>query len=206
MDHSSRFWDRIAERYAKRPVADEATYAKKLQITRSYLQPEMEVLELGCGTGSTAIAHAPHVKHIHAIDLSSKMIGIAQRKANAENVGNITFAQSSIKALDMPDQSLDVVLALSVLHLIENKEEVILNIQNLLKPGGIFVSSTACIADSMRFFKYVAPIGNFLRLIPLVKVFSAQELVQSLTCAEFEIDHQWCPGKGNAVFIVAKKT
>ena len=47
MDQSSRFWDKIAERYSKRPVANEAAYQKKLQITHDYLQPEMEVLELG---------------------------------------------------------------------------------------------------------------------------------------------------------------
>jgi cyclopropane fatty-acyl-phospholipid synthase-like methyltransferase len=37
---------------------------------------DMEVLEFGCGTGSTAIVHAPHVKELRAIDISEKMIGI----------------------------------------------------------------------------------------------------------------------------------
>ena len=68
----AKFWDWIAERYARTPVADEASYKKKLQITQDYLRPGMEVLEFGCGTGSTALIHAPHVKHIHAIDISSR--------------------------------------------------------------------------------------------------------------------------------------
>ena len=55
MATSARFWDRIAERYSKSPVADEAAYQKKLQVTREYFRPDMEVLEIGCGTGSTAI-------------------------------------------------------------------------------------------------------------------------------------------------------
>ena len=67
MDRSAKFWDRIAKRYAKRPVADDAAYQKKLEITQSYFQPHMEVLEIGCGTGSTAITHAPNVKRIAAI-------------------------------------------------------------------------------------------------------------------------------------------
>ena len=86
MDQSAKFWDRIAKRYSKRPVADEAAYQKKLQVTREYILPDMEVLVLGCGTGSTAIAHAPYVKHILAIDISPKMIDIAQGKAEAKNV------------------------------------------------------------------------------------------------------------------------
>ena len=75
------FWDRIAERYSKRPVADEAAYQKKLQVTREYFQPDMAVLEFGCGTGSTTITHSPYVRHIRAIDISSKMIEIAKGKA-----------------------------------------------------------------------------------------------------------------------------
>ena len=40
---------------------------------------------------STAISHAPYVKHIHAIDISSKMIEIAHGKVDAEKVTNVTF-------------------------------------------------------------------------------------------------------------------
>ena len=52
----TRFSDRIAERYAKGPVADEAGDQRKLEVTREFLPPDMEVPEVGCGTGSTAIA------------------------------------------------------------------------------------------------------------------------------------------------------
>ncbi len=85
----------------------------------------MEVLELGCGTGSTAIIHSPYVKHIRAIDISSKMI--AQSKANKKKVDNITFEALAIDDLNVQEQTLDVVLCRSILHLLENKEEVIAN-------------------------------------------------------------------------------
>ncbi|MDH3315638.1 MAG: class I SAM-dependent methyltransferase [Gammaproteobacteria bacterium] len=205
MDQSARFWDKIAERYSKRPIADETAYQKKLQVTREYLRPDMEVLEFGCGTGSTAITHAPCVKHVHAIDISSKMIEIAQGKADAGNIENITFRISSVDEFSVPDQSLDVVLGLSILHLLDNWKEVVARVHKMLKPGGIFISSTVCIGDSMKFFKVVAPIGKFLGLMPLVKVFTTRELDQTLTDAGFEIDYQWQPGKNKAVFIVAKK-
>jgi 2-polyprenyl-3-methyl-5-hydroxy-6-metoxy-1,4-benzoquinol methylase len=165
----------------------------------------MEVLEFGCGTGSTAITHAPYVKHIQAIDISSKMIEIAQGKAAANNVKNVTFKCSTIDDVSVSDQTLDLVLGLSILHLLENKEEVITKVHKMLKPGGLFVTSTACLGDTMKFFKVIAPIGKFLGLMPLVKVFTTKELEDSLTDAGFEIDYQWQPGKGKAVFIVAKK-
>ena len=86
MDRETKFWNKIADRYSRRPISDEAVYEKKLDITRKYFRPDMEVLEFGCDTGTTAIAHAPYVKHIRATDISSKMIAIAQRKADAPGV------------------------------------------------------------------------------------------------------------------------
>ncbi len=213
MNHSAKFWDKIAEGYSKEPIADEASYQKKLQVTREYFKPDMEVLEFGCGTGSTAIAHAPYVKHIRAIDISSKMIEIAQGKAEAANIKNVIFEQLSIDELTVSDETLDVVLGLSILHLLENKEEVIAKVYKMLKPGGIFVTSTACLGDTMKWFKVIAPIGIFLGLMPLVKVFTTKELSDSLTDAGFTINYHWQPSQSiskgvfklKGVFIVAKK-
>jgi len=205
MHQPSKFWDRVAERYARSPVADEAAYQKKLKITRQYFRPDMEVLEFGCGTGSTAIAHAPYVKHVRATDISAKMIEIARGKAKAAGVANVTFEQATLDDLDVPDGAYDVVMGHSVLHLLEDKEAAIAEVHRMLKPGGVFVSSTACIADFLKVFKLIAPIGRFLGLLPLVKVFTKKDLEDSLTDAGFEIDYQWQPGKSKAVFIIAKK-
>lgn len=205
MAPTSRFWDRIAERYAKKPVADEATYQKKLEVTRGYLDPESRVFEFGCGTGSTAIAHAPHVAHVHATDISSKMIEIAQGKAEAASVQNVTFEQTTIEAVSVPDQSVDAVLALSILHLVEDLEAVIVKVHSMLKPGGVFVTSTACLRDMTVFFRIALPLMRLVRLAPFVGVFSIEELKNALAGAGFEIDHEWLPGKNKAVFIVARK-
>ena len=76
-----RFWDRLAERYAQQPIADEVAYQTKLKVTRGYLRPDMDLLDFGCGTGGTAIIHAPYVRHIKAIDFSEAMLAIARGKA-----------------------------------------------------------------------------------------------------------------------------
>ena len=206
MTNSAKFWDKLAERYAKSPIADEAAYHKKLEITREYFNSDSKVLEIGCGTGSTAILHAPYVKHIHATDFSAKMIAIAKRKQEAEKIGNITFEQVAIDELKIEEGSIDVVMAHSILHLVDNKDDVIAKVNRLLKPGGVFVTSTICISDSMlRFLKPIIPIGKFLGFLPSVKFFTSKELESSITNAGFEIDYRWLPGKGKAIFIVAKK-
>jgi ubiquinone/menaquinone biosynthesis C-methylase UbiE len=202
---SSRFWDRIARRYARQPVADEAAYRTKLAKTQEYLRPDMEVLEFGCGTGSTALVHAPHVRHIRATDISEKMLEIARDKAAAAKIDNVTFEQAAIDDFQAPDESFDVVLGHSILHLLHDRDAVIAKVHRMLKPGGAFVSSTTCIGDMSALFRPLLAAGHFLGLLPLVRVFSDRSLVDSLLAAGFLIDHQWRPGKGKAVFIVAQK-
>jgi ubiquinone/menaquinone biosynthesis C-methylase UbiE len=204
VDRTAKFWDRIAERYSKQPISDEAAYQKKLEVTRKYLTPEMELLEFGCGTGSTAIAHAPYVKHIQALDISPKMIEIAEGKAEAQRVENVTFERSTLDEVSVPDESMDAVLGLNILHLVNNKEGAIAKVYRMLKPGGVFVSSTVCLGDTrLRILKYVAPVGRLIGLN--LKVFAPKELEDSLTEGGFEIDYESRPAKGSAMFIVARK-
>ena len=96
----------------------------------------------------------------------------------------------------VPDGTLHAVLGLSVLHLLEDKEAVIAKVHRMLEPGGVFVTSTACLGDTMKWFKLVGPIGNRLGLIPMVKVFTVKELEESLIAAGFRLDYRWQPAKG----------
>lgn len=205
MAEASRFWDRMADRYVASPIADVPSYEKKLDITRGYLRPDMEVLEVGCGSGATALLHAPHVKHILATDFSARMIEIAKARAAEQGVTNVTFEQADITSLDKPDGSFDMVLALSVLHLMEDRDAAIGTIHRLLKPGGYFISSTACMGDSVGFFKYIGPVGRALGLLPILNVMTRRELVESIEGAGFALAHNWQPGRNKAVFIVAQK-
>lgn len=204
-DPAARFWDRIAARYAARPVGDEAAYRHKLAVTREYLRPDMKMLEFGCGTGSTALFHAPFVQHILAIDLSARMLAIACGKAAAAGVANVEFRQSAFDGFEAPAASFDAVLGLSILHLLDDRDAAIARVHRLLKPGGVFISSTACLGDGMAWFRLIAAPGRALGLLPLLRVFKAAELEASMTAAGFAIEQRWRPGPGKSVFLVARK-
>ncbi len=47
MDNSTKFRDKTAARYARRPVADEAVYQEKLQATRGYPNPNYRLTTSG---------------------------------------------------------------------------------------------------------------------------------------------------------------
>ena len=74
------FWDRIAPKYATDPIADMAGYRHTLQRVQAMLRPEHHVLELGCGTGITALRLAPLTRRYVATDVSSQMIAIAHAR------------------------------------------------------------------------------------------------------------------------------
>ena len=205
MKEQAKFWDWMAKRYSRQPIADEAAYQEKLSRTRHHFGPECQVLEIGCGTGSTAVAHAPYVGHIHATDISAKMLSIAREKASAEGLANISFEQASLCDLEGKAASWDVILGLSVLHLLPDMDRDIALAHMLLKPGGVFVTSSPCIADMSTAFRFVAPLFKWLPFLPSVIVFSRVDLEASLEKAGFTIESSWRPDNNKALFIVARK-
>lgn len=207
MSKSEKYWDKTAERYAKSPVSDESTYQKKLAETQSFFRPDMRIVEFGCGTGTTAIHHAPHVQHIDAIDISEKMVEIGRAKARKAGIDNITFTRGTLTDFNAEAASFDAVLGLNVIHLLPDREAVIAEVARILNPGGIFVSSTACLGHSfLRFIKLVAPLGKMLGLMPDVFIMTEEKLASEITHAGFKIERQWHHGKsGIAVFMIARK-
>jgi len=208
MATSPLLWNWIAKGYARSPVPDEADYRKKLAVTQTYFRPDMEVMEFGCGTGTTAVAHAPHVKHIHGYDVSEKMLEIARSRASEAGVTNATFERADIIDLALPEARFDVVMAHSILHLLrpKDRETVLAKVRRVLKPGGVFVSSTICIADFPGgVVKLLPPIMRALPLMPPVQSLTRDELRAAITGAGFTIEHDWAPRQKAALFLVARK-
>lgn len=202
---AAEFWNKVADRYAQKPIADEASYRNKLWLTQTHFTPDMKVMEFGCGTGSTALEHAPFVDHILATDISVRMIEIARAKRRASGIRNVCFEQIAIEDFEAPDESFDAVLGLSILHLVKDRDEIIEKVRRMLKPGGLFVTSTVCLGDAMAWFKLVAPVGRTVGLMPYVAVFKTAELEESIEAHGFEIDHRWKPDKGASHFLIARR-
>ena len=148
---SRLFWTLFARPYAAKPVSDDAAYRRKLDLTARYLRPDMRLLEVGCGTGSTALHHAPSVARIDAVDYAQAMVDIARSKARAAGIANVTFAKARLdEVVPPPEGPWDMALALSVLHLLPDPEAGLDRLRALVRPGGHVVSSTVCIGEMGR--------------------------------------------------------
>lgn len=205
MAQSTLLWNLIAKRYAKTPVANEEAYLKKLEITRNYLDLDTKLFEFGCGTGTTAVIHAPKVKSVLAIDIAEKMLEIARSKASDADTENIEFQKGAIEDFQGEPESFDVVLGMSILHIVENKELVVRKVNRLLKPGGVFISSTVCLDNVGNAWKFALNVFGALRILPAVQFLGEGEIISTIKREGFEIEHRWRPTNNEALFVVARK-
>lgn len=109
-------------------------------LSLARLQPGESVLDVGCGTGSLAIAAKRHVGPtgaVQGIDASPKMIARASRKARKADV-DVVFRQALAEALPFPDGQFDVVVSTVMLHHLPRnaRQQCAGEIRRVLKPGG----------------------------------------------------------------------
>lgn len=101
------------------------------------------LLDVGCGTGTLAIALKPRVGtgEVHGIDASPEMIEVAKEKA-AKDGSDVDFQVALIEAIPFPDESFDLVTSSLMLHHLPDdlKRKGLAEIRRVLKPGGRFVA------------------------------------------------------------------
>lgn len=205
-----KFWDGVAPKYAKTPVSDTESYEYTLQRTASYLKASDRVLELGCGTGTTALKLAGHAGHIIASDFAPGMLEEGRRKAAAQGVENVSFELAGANA--PPEGPFDVAMAFNLLHLVEDLDDALAVIRDSLKPGGLFISKTFCTPEAGGSLKYYAmramlPLMQMVGKAPYVRFLSAADWDRAVERAGFTLIERECyPKKDARRFLVAKRT
>ena len=183
-DRNRKFWNRIAERYAARPLKNVAAYEAMLADVAARLKPTDRVLEIGCGTGGTAIRLAPGVAQYTATDFSSEMVRIARAKPAA---GAVTFRVADA-ASAFEGGPFDVICAFNVLHLVEDLPDTLARIHANLKPGGLLICKTWCFADLRLWVRLLFPILRMIGLFPFATALDEAQLRQVLRDAGFDIE------------------
>ena len=175
---------------------------------RTLLNPSDTVLELGCGTGTTALALAPSVSHILATDVSDAMLAKGREKAQTAGATNVDFLQSDTQ--DAPEGPFDVVLAFNLLHLIKDMDRALADIAKRTKPGGLFISKTFCMPDRRNmiwwFIQLGLPVMQAIGKAPYFAKLSTADLDAAITKAGFTIlETQMAPGKDPRRTVIARR-
>ncbi|MCA0278833.1 MAG: class I SAM-dependent methyltransferase [Proteobacteria bacterium] len=205
----ARFWDRTSRKYAKSAVADQDGYQRTLDRTRALLGTTDRVLELGCGTGTTAMLLAADVKRYLATDFSPGMIEIAEEKHRKNPVSGLKFLTAAADSSDLEAGQFDAVLGFNYLHLVRDLSGTLLRIHALLSTDGLFISKTPCLGDMNPLIRLaLLPAMRATGLAPHAGAFSTAALVQHVSQAGFDIlatEIHSTKGNDSRPFIVALK-
>jgi ubiquinone/menaquinone biosynthesis C-methylase UbiE len=205
----ARFWDRSSRKYARSAIADPNGYERTLERARARLQPGDNVLELGCGTGTTALRLADGVRSYLATDISSGMIAIADEKLAVESIPALSFRTATAEELVHEESRFDAVLGFNYLHLVRDVPGTLRSIHALLKPGGLFISKTPCLGDMNPLIRLLLlPAMRAIGKAPHVSSLGASALEQLIIDAGFDVlvrEGHASKGKDQRPYIVARK-
>jgi ubiquinone/menaquinone biosynthesis C-methylase UbiE len=206
---NARFWDRTARKYATDPIKDMRGYERTLDRVGHLLNGSDTVLEIGCGTGTTALKLAPSVSRMIGTDVSNEMIAIARERAAAQACHNAEFSVATAENAPGADGAYDAVLAFNLLHLAADRPAALAHIRRLLKPGGLFISKTPCLSEMNALIRLAVPVMRLVGKAPYVSFFSAAQLEAEIANAGFAISERARHGserKDARIFLVARKT
>lgn len=201
-----KFWNLIASKYAASPIADIEAYKKKIKRLKSYLSSEDYVLDIGCGTGTQCDDLANNVKHVTGIDISDKLLAIAEMRKVEREIMNVEFIQTTVFDERFESESFNVVMAFYVLHFHEDIDEVVRHIYDLLKPGGLFVLETACLGEKNKITSKLIRLAGKLGFLPLINLLSMQQIELALEQTGFSVVEKTQFSESNNEFtLIAKK-
>lgn len=211
MSKPEEFWDGASKNYDRTEERFEYIHSRSRENTKRFLKGSDTVLDYGCGTGTAACQFSSQVKEVHAIDISSKMIEIAKEKAAVAKIENVSFEQSDIFDSKYSNESYDVILAFNMLHTVPGPQDVMLRINELLKPEGLFISVTPCLRQRMSFLVnlqiQLVRVLCKLGLIPIpIRRITSSEVEDLLETGGFQsLESEEIYKDASSYFVVAKK-
>lgn len=200
------FWDKIAPKYATQPISNVDAYEETLARVKTYLGAETRALELGCGTGSTALRLFSGTAHYVATDISPGMMEIANSKVADMAGQHPEFRVGNVDAEHYTNDDINTVLAFNLLHLVPDLDDALATIHRLLPKDGLFISKTPALAGKW----YYRPLILGMQLIgkaPHVTYVSVNDLDARIAAAGFRlVETGLYPPSTPSRFIVARKT
>lgn len=103
----------------------------------SLLPPELEVADLGCGTGEVLAMLAPVVRRVVGIDREQAMLEAAAERC--AGVDNVTLRQGGLEDLPLGDREVDAALLMLVLHHVADPARALREARRVVRPGGTVV-------------------------------------------------------------------
>jgi SAM-dependent methyltransferase len=104
------------------------------------LNGESVLVDLGAGTGTFALATAPHCRRVVAVDVSLAMVDLIRAKATDLRLGNVEVAHAGFLSYEHQGDPADFVYSRNALHHLPDfwKGIALTRVAAMLRPGGVF--------------------------------------------------------------------
>jgi SAM-dependent methyltransferase len=134
-DATRRQWASVAERYG---AGWKQANAPDLGWLVAALDPVRSdrALDVGTGGGHAALALAPAVASVDAIDPTPEMLAVAGRLAAQRGIANVTYTLATADALPFPDATFDVAISRFSVHHWPQPGPAFREIRRVVRPGG----------------------------------------------------------------------
>jgi len=97
----------------------------------------MDVLDLGCGEGTTALPAAERGANVLGVDVASNLVAAGQARADAAGLTNVRFQQGDASELDgLADASFDLTLSVFGAMFAPRPYDVAKEMVRVTRPGG----------------------------------------------------------------------
>jgi SAM-dependent methyltransferase len=129
---------RIGPRSRQRYLSPSESTAYPLEYAYSLLGDirGRDVLDLGCGNGIHTALLALRGARVQALDVSPDLVGLAEERLRSNAIeGDVRFIIGSAHAIGVPDESVDVVFGIAILHHLDLAQAAAETFR-VLRPGG----------------------------------------------------------------------
>lgn len=128
-DEPLGFWARIGQR----------------TIQRLELSSGATVLDVGCGTGASALPAAEKVGplgRVIGVDLAERLLEIARQKARGQGLANVQFENGDMQNLGYPDERFDAVVSVFSIFFVPDMASQVRELWRMVRPGGTLAITT----------------------------------------------------------------
>ena len=136
--HVQDYFSRTAQSYVASVSHSSGQDLRRL-IEIGEWDTQQVALDIATGGGHTALAVAPHVKHITVSDLTPTMLAAARAFLEKQGVTNADFQVADAEALPFPDASFERATCRIAPHHFPDVGKAVREVARVLKPGGLFL-------------------------------------------------------------------
>ena len=206
MQQRVTFWDKRSKKYDDKIKIHDSLYEKTIDSTKSLLSNSDVVLDFGCASGEMSLDISRHVQKVHGIDLSVKMIELANQKALDRQVANINFNQTDAFDQMLLSNSFSTIIAFNIFHLVDDVPQVLARLNDLLSLGGLLISQTPCLGERSWVLRSLISLAQKSGLAPTILSLTIAELESFVSSSNFEISETKIWDEKDAIqWVVARK-